>query len=342
MQRPNTLVPAASPGSVTGIVLVAACLSALLPCAGFAQANERGTLNFVLENDIISGSDRNYTNGFQIDYLSAARGPGSLAAALLGWLPGNDGGDTRWGWQLGQQIYTPRNTDATELLPDQRPYAAWLYGGLSAIYSTDNHIDSWSLSVGTVGPDALGEEIQNGVHDLINSDNSRGWDNQIDNEIGYSLIVERKWRALELMSSEGGFGIDFLPHIGLSLGNVQQYANAGLTFRFGSDLDNDFGPPRIRPSLPGTGYFVPRDGWGWYLFLGLDGRYVDKSIFLDDHDDADLWNIEKKDWVGDAQAGIVLTWREVRFSYTHVYRTEQFDQQLDADRFGSLAVTFRF
>lgn len=321
--------------------LLTAIAVAVAATEAHGQNDLRGTMNVVIENDRFAASDDNYTNGFQLDYLSAPRGKGSVTEFFLDWLPGNEDGEARFGWQLGQQIFTPIDTGATALLPDQRPYAAWLYAGVSAVYSTEGHIDSWSLNVGTVGPDALGEEIQNGVHDIINSDNARGWDNQIPNEIGANLVIERKWRALEL-TNMGGFGIDALPHLGVSVGNIEQYANTGFTLRLGQDLDNDFGPPRIRPSLPGTGYFVPKDRWSWYFFLGLDVRYVDKSIFLDDNDVADQFNIVKEDWVGDAQAGFVFTRGNFRFAYTHVYRTEQYEQQPDSDRFGSLALTWRF
>jgi hypothetical protein len=32
---------------------------------------------------------------------------------------------------------------------------------------------------------------------------------------------------------------------------------ARFSLRIGNDLDNDFGPPRIRPSVPGSGWFDP-------------------------------------------------------------------------------------
>jgi lipid A 3-O-deacylase len=324
-----------------GAVVASMIITTLWPQPAASQADDRGALNIVIENDRFAAADDNYTNGFQIDYLSRPRRQGSTVEFLLDWLPGNRGGEARFGWLLGQRIFTPADTDSPGLLPDQRPYAAWLYAGLSAVYSTDTHIDSWTLNVGTVGPDALGEEIQNGVHDAINSDNAVGWDNQIPNELGATLIIERKWQAFEL-SNMAGFGMDVLPHVGVSLGNIEQYANAGFTFRLGDDLDSDFGPPRIRPSLPGTGFFVPKDRWVWYLFLGVDGRYVDKNIFIDDNRIADRFNIVKEDWVGDAQVGLVVSRGDLRVSYTHVYRTEQFDRQNGPDRFGSLAISWRF
>jgi len=318
------------------------CVTAILQCQSALGANdEKGTLTVLLENDAFATTDQHYTNGFQLSYLTAPREEGGLASNVFGWIPGNANSDVRVGWQLGHAIFTPNDKVASELLPEERPYAAWLYGGLSLIYSSDRHIDTWSLTVGTVGPDAKGEEIQNSIHEWSDNQRANGWDNQLDNQLGGTLIVERKWRKLAQMDVLR-LGVDFMPHVGVSIGNIEQYANSGFTVRLGNDLDNDFGPPRIRPSLPGSDYFVPHDNWSWYLFAGIDGRYVDKNIFIDDNDKNDLFNIEKNDWVADAQAGLVITRGDFRMAYTYVYRSAEFKQQTEKDRFGSLAFTWRF
>ena len=71
------------------------------------------------------------------------------------------------------------------------------------------------------------------------------------------------------------------PHLGFSLGNVATCANAGITLRIGNDLAGDYGVPRIRPSLPGSSFFEPVDGSGWYVFAGIDARAVAYNIFLE-------------------------------------------------------------
>ena len=55
-------------------------------------------------------------------------------------------------------------------------------------------LDSVELNFGVVGPYALGEEVQNNYHDLIGVARSNGWDNQLNNELGFMMIFERKWR----------------------------------------------------------------------------------------------------------------------------------------------------
>ena len=307
-----------------------------------AAADEGGhSMNLLLENDAFAATDRHYTNGLEFLYLTSPRDPEGIAAWLSGWLPGNEGAELRVGLQLGQDLFTPDDKAAAELLPDDRPYAAWLYAGLSVVYSTPSHIDTWSLNVGTVGPDAGGEDVQNSVHDWLGSTEANGWRHQIADQKGGMLVVERKWRALA-QTEMLRLGVDLMPHVGFAAGNIQTHANAGFSMRLGNDLDNDFGPPRIRPSLPGSAYFEPHDNLAWYLFVGVDGRYVERNIFIDDHDRASLWSIDKERWIGDAQAGLVVTRGDFRMAYTYVYRTREFEQQEEPDQFGALAFTWRF
>ncbi len=299
----------------------------------YGEVGPKGTFNILLENDIFAGTDRHYTNGLKMSYLSAPFREGHQE-------DGRETADWRVGFHVGQSIFTPNDKDAAQPLPNQRPYAGWLYGGFSLLRAKSNVLDTISASYGTIGPDAKGEEVQNKVHDFFDNDRVRGWDNQLDNETGGIVVFERKWRNL-YRGRMTGLELDVMPHVGMALGNIEAYANAGITLRIGNDLANDFGPPRIRPSLPGSGFFEPQDRWGWYLFLGVDGRYVEENIFLEG-DGPVLSNIEKEDWVADAQAGLVLTRRNFRFSYTLVQRSKEFDRQDEADRFGSLALTWRF
>lgn len=323
--------------SVLPLVL---CLQCLCAQAGNPH-HEPATLNVLVENDGIAATDHHYTSGLEISWLSAPLSRDSPASRLAEWLPGNDGGRVRAGWQFGQVIFTPGDKVAEELIPDERPYAAWLYGGASIVYATAGHVDTWSVLLGTVGPHALGEPLQDAVHEWLHFREFRGWDNQVGNRIGGSLIIERKWRAFP-RARIGRFDADLLPHAGLSLGNIETYASAGFTFRVGDDLGTDFGPPRIRPSVPGSAWFVPRDELAWYVFAGADARYVERNVFLDDNELAPSLEIDKERSVMDIQAGFVLTRGDFRLACTFVQRSKEYEQQSHPDRFGSIGLTWRF
>jgi lipid A 3-O-deacylase len=322
------------------LLLLMTSLPVLAAPGARVRADDLGTLTLLMENDAFAATDHHYTNGLEISWLSASRPEESVASRLTRWLPGDANGQVRVGWQFGQSIFTPADKDSRKLVSDERPYAAWLYGGLSIVSVTPSHMDTVSLLLGTVGPNAGGEALQSAVHEWLDNGESRGWQNQVGNQAGGMLIVERKWRVP--VRHDASLSADVMPHVGLALGNVATYTNAGLTIRLGNDLEHDFGPPHIRPGVPGSGYFIPEDDWTWYLFAGIDGRAVERNIFVDDNDLEALLAIQKRRWVTDVQAGFVMTRGDFRMAYTFVHRSEEFDRQLEPDRFGSLAFTWRF
>ncbi|MFZ5790979.1 MAG: lipid A deacylase LpxR family protein [Pseudomonadota bacterium] len=323
-------------------LLALAMLTAAFAPAAHADEPEQGTFNFVLENDIVSGFDRDYTNGVQLSWTS---GPDRVpswaidAARLFPLFP--ETGRVRASFALGQSIYTPNDITLRNPPAEDRPYAGWLYGSIGLIAETGTRLDQLQLQVGVVGPASLAEQTQTTVHEIVGADKPRGWDTQLENEPGVVLTYQRSWRAF--VSGEFlGFSFDATPHIGGALGNVFTYANGGATLRLGWNLPNDYGPPRIEPSLPGSGFFEPQGSLGMYIFAGLDGRAVARNIFLDGNTWQDSRSVEKEPLVGDAQVGFAVTLGSVRLAYTHVFRTQEFASQHGADKFGAVSLSLRF
>ena len=247
----------------------------------------------------------------------------------------------RIGYGLGQSIFTPEDTSSRALIPKDRPYAGWLYVSLSLVADTGRRLDSLELDLGIVGPAALGQDVQNNFHDLIGVGRSNGWGRQLDNEPGLVLYYERKWRKLKEFSAHG-LGVDVTPHLGGSVGNVFTYLAGGLAIRFGQDLPGDYGLPRIRPSLPGSSFFVPEDEFGWYVFADAEGRLIARNILLDGNTFSDSHDVSKRIPVGDFQIGLALTFDFLRITYSHVFRTREFRGQSRADQFGAISLSTKF
>ena len=309
-----------------------------------------GTFTFQIENDRIADTDRHYTHGTRLAWVSdkASDGP-QWAKDALEWLyPLADLRAGRVGLVLGQSIFTPEDTGATALVRDDRPYAGWLYAGISVHAETTRQrngltidtLDSVELDLGIVGPESFAEDVQNGYHDLIGVARSNGWDHQLKNEPGVALIFERKWRPAPWRFD--GLEFDLIPSAGGSLGNVMTQFNLGAMVRLGQSLDVDYGPPHVRPSLSGLAAVAPSDDLAWYFFAGVEGRVVARNIFLDGNSFADSHDVDKKPLVGDLQVGAAVVWRGVRLAFTHVFRTKEFDGQRRADRYGALSLSVRF
>lgn len=296
-----------------------------------------------VENDIVANTDRGYTNGFRISYLSAENQIPAWVLKQAQNLPFfAQQGTYRASFALGQNIYTPRDLSRRDVITDDRPYAGWLYGSIGLLSDRGDRLDNLQLSLGVVGPASGAEVVQEFVHDNFRGDDPNGWDNQLENELGIVLFYERAWRNFFDVGLEN-YTLDFAPHTGFAVGNVYTYAAAGGTFRFGSDLPADYGPPRIRPSLPGSDFFLPsyNKPISWYLFAGLEGRVVARNIFLDGNSFEDSHSVDKRFLTGDLQLGISVIIRDTRISYTHTIRSKEFKEDKSDNQFGVIALSIR-
>jgi hypothetical protein len=330
-------------GTLRASAFLGLALAVLLPSGSQAASDSRrGTLSLLLENDLFYDTDRNYTNGVQAAWLTTpAQTPDWAVAAARAFVLFPSNSAVRISYAAGQNMYTPSDITLADPPQDDRPYAGWLYGSVGAIAETGRQLDQLELTLGVVGPASLAERTQKLVHRTIGANRPNGWDSQLKNEPGVVLTYQRSWRQF-IARPISEFRFDLTPHAGGALGNVFTYANAGVTFRFGRRLPLDYGPPRIQPSLPGSGFFIPRDGLGWYLFAGVEGRAVLRNIFLDGNSFRDSRRVDKNPLVGDVQFGFAATWDRFRLSYTHVVRSPEFKGQNVRDDFGAISLSVRF
>lgn len=306
------------------------------------RTDDKAIVSAVFENDIFAKLDQNYTNGLRLAWLSSEENTPDWALwASRHLLPFTPDGGKRIGLALGQNIYTPKDLTRRNPDPADRPYAGWLYGSVGMVSDTGTRLDNVMLTLGVVGPHTYAEQTQTFVHRVISSQKPQGWDHQLKTEPGVVLTMERKWRKLHEISPFGT-GMDMTPHIGLNLGNVNTDASLGATFRLGYDLPADYGPPRIRPSLPGSDFFVPTHELGGYLFAGVEGRAVARNIFLDGNTFSSSPSVDKRILIGSLQAGVALTYRSVRLSYTHVLMTREFKGQHTPSQFGAITLSYRY
>lgn len=323
------------------------------PPAVVDQPLRFGSFSLYSENDkYFAGTDQNYTNGLKLSALStdlrsftddSVPAPIRGLSRLLGNLVPPDK-PYKLGLSLGQNIYTPEDTLTTAYIPTARPYSAWLYLGVAfQIYHPPAEIDGiarldvFEITAGIVGPSALGREVQNGVHEFIEVDRANGWDNQIHDEPGLNFVYERKYR-LSTREARTGWGADFIPHAGLSLGNVFTYANAGFEVRAGYCLPADFGSNLIRPSGDSNGQH--RQPFNVFLFAATDGRAVARDITLDGNTFRDSPSIDKKPLVADLYAGLGFGTTHWQLTYAQAYRTIEFEGQDSRSVFGSLSLSF--
>ncbi len=305
-------------------------------------------MNIYFENDLFTGTDSNYTNGVKVTVIS----PDLVSFVESGKLPEwslpyvyrlpfinnpEPGLKRKIEFSFGQNMYTPADISRSDLIVDDRPYAGWTYFATAFHTRSSGQMDTIELQLGVVGPDSFADETQKGVHSLRDLQRPNGWDHQLKNEPGLAAIYERKWRPDPLYSN-GTLALDFITHLGCSLGNVATYANTGFETRFGWNLPDDFGASLIRPA--GNTSFSTRQQQGGYLFVGANGRAVARDIFLDGNTFADSHSVDKKYFVADLAGGAAIYFQQFKLTWVQVLRTKEFDGQPDDHGFGSISLSF--
>jgi hypothetical protein len=308
--------------------------------------NDESFWSFSLENDSFGGgTDQFYTSGGRVTFYDVNTPVPDVIDDLADAVPTFDLNETTSTYySVGQNLFTPDDIRDETLEEDDRPYAGWLYGAIGLTTVSENHLDEVELTLGVVGPAALGEQTQKFVHKHItNSPEPQGWGEQLENEPGVIVSFRRRWPTWAT-STLGPLRFRVEPQVNASLGNVYTYAGAGAMATVGPKQDRlQDTPPRVRPAMPGTGYFdTPNGKFSWYLFAGVDARVMGRNIFLDGNTFTDSHSVDKKYLVGDASAGLALTFDDYRLAYTFNYRTKEFDGQDDPGMFGSISLTTRF
>ncbi|MBK8476942.1 MAG: lipid A deacylase LpxR family protein [Opitutaceae bacterium] len=306
------------------------------------------------ENDVFSNTDFHYSNGVKLSWLSAdlvGWGQKGWRQCMVEALPfvNRCDGQKNFGLSLGQHMYTPTDNELYTPDPTDRPYAGWTYLEFAFVSKTRTVSDTISLQLGIVGPHSLAGKTQTTIHGWIGSAKAHGWEHQLHDEPGVNLIYERRWRMFARALSQR-LGVDLIPHVGASLGNVQSYANGGGTVRVGFNLPSDFGVQLARAGSIGgtpTDDLDPRvslkHNFSVFVFGAADGRAVARDLFLDGNTFRDSPSVDKESFVADFSYGVGLIAGRWQFTYTQVRRTREFKTQTGSPtEFGSCSVSCAF
>lgn len=295
-----------------------------------------------IENDSLSipGTDRFYTSGERLGYVTPTGvlpGPvASLGHVLFG------AGSQRLEVDIQQVIYTPVDTQAYNPNPEDRPYAGQLTLRATLIQDTPATRSLLGISGGVVGPDSLGQSVQNDFHALIGDTKSKGWHYQLKNEPTLDFYAGRIWRY-DLASFDGGaVGVQVLPQVTGQVGNSEIYAQGGAILRVGSGLDSDYGPAVISPAMSGTDAYTPTQPIVWYFFSGAMGRLVAHDLLVQGNSFRSSRGVGLNPLQGDAEVGAAIMAFGLRVTATEVFTTPEFHGAAPAFQYGSVTISGRF
>lgn len=305
----------------------------LLPCSRADNGWEGQVLSLIWENDAIAGSDKHYTQGAGLSYLSRDNALPGWLNRFSTWLPtvGYDLQAQKYGVGIKQEIYTPEDLRSSELVVNDQPYAGWLYGTATLqrrgqMRNGIPTIETIKLDLGVIGPESLAEDTQRSWHGV----QPMGWSHQLKTEPGLNLRYDRSV-LFRTGGKESTWRADFIPFLDASAGNVHTYFGAGGTVRAGYNIPNEFGVSREEPTR-----------WGGYFFTRVQGRWVLRNIFLDGNTFRESHSVDKRPLVGDIRIGLTLVFKMVEITAAHTVISEEFRGEHGTDSYGTATVTVKF
>jgi len=344
------------------------CILCALPIATYADSKGSDwKLISQWDNDLLSGTDRGYTNGSRIaiihDLDPDQETHNKLQKALYrisGVGSNSPWGDERrflgedtlrfsWGMGLTQLMYTPDDYTASTAPDGERPYAGWLGVEFSLNVSDRSSVGGVTLSIGTTGKYSYAHEAQDWVHDKISSSPLyQGWDSQVPGELTLNLHLDRKEKIKQLnIANDWPIEIDGYYEWGAAIGNFRTDAYIGALTRFGYNLTNTYATPRVQLGSYGHALFEPESSeappFSINGFAGIRGTAVAYDITLDGPLFRDFdTGVDRKPLVGEFIIGLSSRIGSVDFSLSQTYRSDEFKGQSKNQRFGSVMIRMDF
>ena len=312
-----------------------------------------------IENDIVGGSDSQYTSGVEISWLQQARNANtarrihrgvSPTFRLLGSLDSVTHSHYDTSFSIGQKLFTPDFVNEIEIVENDRPYASWSYLNFGLHQKNRTSSQSLAFTLGMIGPKSFGEDLQRGIHQLIGDAVPLGWHHQLKNEVGANIGLRSMNRTYQLEFGNER-SLELFASKELSIGNIDTSALIGGNLRFGRNLK--FGAHSSRILSAGQGgvfdpsYFhepaftfkTQKARFNW--IAGANIAYVARNIFLDGNSSRPSHRVAKKTLVGEMEIGFRQQYKNLVFSFLYVYRTEEFHDQIGGHSFGSFSFSTR-
>jgi lipid A 3-O-deacylase len=179
------------------------------------------------ENDYFTATDRDYTQGIYIEWVTPRLRHFPLTALL--WHPRN--GIIKYGLAIEDDTYTPNHYERPEIQYGDRPFADALFlkSFLVSVNEDRRERIGTQVSIGVIGPAAGGEGMQEGIHRWLHDIQPKGWANQIKNGpvLNYQVNYEK-----ELYADRDQFSLS--SYNSLRIGTLSDKASTGLTGMVGN------------------------------------------------------------------------------------------------------------
>ena len=237
-----------------------------------------------IENDVVNGEDKHYTNGIAFTYLSN-KDTNDLNKYdnsffnLVSKIPtfNNDTKYQTLGMTLSHLTFTPDNSDEQNKIIKDVPYAGVVTVDFILYKWEDDFFHQYMMTLGMVGPSSSAERFQNTYHDITGNKDTKGWSNQLEDNFLYNFSYAYGYKAFKYDFSYGK--MDIINNFRVDVGNYNRALMAGSTIRYGNNYPNNFNTVG-RLLGANENKLLNLDSksnksFGWSISYGLGYSYID-------------------------------------------------------------------
>lgn len=296
------------------------------PISTFRNIPAERYFRFHYDNDYFTKTDEYYSQGITLEYVHPAIGHFPLAKLL--YTPFKT--PSQYGITFNLFGFTPTSIASDEILYGDRPFNANIALSFFAVQPdvVNKQQIASSLTLGVMGPAALGEQIQTNIHRWLKNPLPHGWQHQIKNDaiVNYQLHFEK-----QLLSAGSAFLMNATSE--LRLGTLNNKINAGINFMTGKF--NKRYSVSVNNKRKAEYYFY---GQGRLNLIGYDagmqgGLFNRKSAYTIAAKDISRTTFQ-------ADAGVVVHIGKLLLSYTQSFLSKEF-RTGKTHRWGGVSIGFK-
>ncbi len=294
--------------------------------------SDRPTILITLGNDILGlqHQDENLTSNLKVAVVMEDA-PQFIKDLLK---PGPDG-KTTYSITAAQYIYTPDKIDVATVVPNDRPYAGYLFVRLQSNNRKDNILVITGIELGIIGPASGAEALQEWFHDQTGSRPPEGWGHQLNDELGVNVF---HMRAMNKKINGKYAEQELIGNAGWTLGNVNTSVQTGVMYRIGHNIPDDMGAMFYSPGEIAD--HPRRNKISFYAFAAAQLQLVARDIFLDGNTFSDSHSVDKNNFVNGVKVGFVVGYKGFSFGYVNTNLSERFKGQLGRSANGTFFLQY--
>jgi lipid A 3-O-deacylase len=271
------------------------------------------------DNDFFSATDRYYTQGILAEFISPVLKKSPFSKMLISL---KNATQNYYGLAFEQDCFTPVSIQHNTIYKGERPFAATMFisSFLTSISQEKKQRLTTALDLGIMGPCAVCEQEQKGIHRWLNNIQPLGWQFQIATD----YIVNYRAKFEQGLYTTNHF--EFVGSTEARVGTIYDDASAGVLFRFGF-MNSYFRNIGLTKNPSGKKfqlyvYANARVSGVIYNATMQGGMFENNSIYI-----INAKNIQRVVFMG--SAGVVAAFKRFSLEFTKVYISPEFYNGLD-------------